>query len=77
MAHQIRTIFFFTILALLGIFTGWLLASPERRLCGVLILIIWGYILFFNFLINTFRYARFKHLIFAVSIIVGIILGIL
>ena len=77
MSHQIRKIFFFTILALLGIFTGWLLASSETRSCGALILIIWGYILFFNFLIHIFRYARFKHLIFAVSIIAGIILGIL
>lgn len=77
MAHQIRKIFLFTILALLGIFAGWLLASPEGKLCGALIVIIWAFYLFSNILIDIFRYTRSKHLIFAVSIIAGIILGIL
>ena len=62
------------LVALVGIFTGTLLSSPDFRLCGVFIMLFWLLILFVNLLIDNFRYVRWYHVAFAVSVLMGLLI---
>jgi len=77
MTAKLGKAFLFVMVAMFGVLAGWILASPGGRLGGAIIVIIWCGVLLADFLTDMFQYTRPKHLVFVVSIIAGIILGIL